>query len=150
MPRESRDTLFLLAVLAWTLLPQCTQVPLWCAVLAYAALGWRAWLAWSGRALPSRHLMLLALAGASAGTLISHQSLLGPSAGVTLLVVLSALKTLELRARRDATVVFYLGFFLVLANFLHAQSLVMALAMGLSVWLLLAALVLAHLPDRLQ
>ncbi len=150
LPRESRDTLFLLAVLAWTLLPQCTQVPLWCAVLAYAALGWRAWLAWSGRALPSRHLMLLALAGASAGTLISHQSLLGPSAGVTLLVVLSALKTLELRARRDATVVFYLGFFLVLANFLHAQSLVMALAMGLSVWLLLAALVLAHLPDRLQ
>ncbi|WP_338413122.1 transglutaminaseTgpA domain-containing protein [uncultured Sphaerotilus sp.] len=150
LPRESRDTLFLLAALAWTLLPQCTQVPLWCAVLAYAALGWRAWLAWSGQALPSRHLLLLALVGASAGTLISHQSLLGPSAGVTLLVVLSALKTLELRARRDATVVFYLGFFLVLANFLHSQSLVMAVAMGLSVWLLLTALVLAHLPDRLQ
>ena len=150
LPRESRDTLFLLATLAWTLLPQCTQVPLWCAVLAYAALGWRAWLAWHGLALPSRHLLLLALVGASAGTLISHQSLLGPSAGVTLLVVLSALKTLELRARRDATVVFYLGFFLVLANFLHSQSLVTALAMGLSVWLLLAALVLAHLPDRLR
>ncbi|MEX8494410.1 transglutaminaseTgpA domain-containing protein [Sphaerotilus sp.] len=150
LPRESRDTLFLLAALAWTLLPQCMQVPLWCAVLASAALAWRAWLAWSGHALPSRHLLLLALVGASIGTLVSHQSLIGPSAGVTLLVVLSALKTLELRARRDATVVFYLGFFLVLANFLHSQSLVTAFAMGLSVWLLLAALVLAHLPDRLQ
>jgi protein-glutamine gamma-glutamyltransferase len=147
LPRESRDTLFLLATLAWTMLPQLTHVPPWCAALAYAALGWRAWLAWSGGALPSRWLLVLALLGAAAGTLVSHQSLLGPSAGVTLLVVMSALKTLELRARRDATVVFFLGFFLVLANFLHSQSLVTALAMGLSVWLLVAALVLAHLPS---
>lgn len=146
-PRESRDTLFLLATLAWTLLPQLAQVPPWCAMLAYAALGWRAWLAWSGGRLPSRWLLVLALLGASAGTLVSHQSLIGTSAGTTLLVVMSALKTLELRARRDATVVFFLGFFLVLANFLHSQSLVTALAMGLSVWLLVAGLVLAHLPE---
>lgn len=147
LPRESRDTLFLLAVLAWTLLPQLRQVPPWCSALAYAALAWRAWLAWSGGALPSRWLLVLALVGASAGTMMSHQSLLGPSAGVTLLVVMSALKTLELRARRDATVVFFLGFFLVLANFLHSQSLATAAAMGVSVWLLVAALVLAHLPE---
>lgn len=62
-------------------------------------------------------------------------------------VVLAALKTLELRARRDATVVFFLGFFLVLASFLHSQSLLTALAMGISVWTLLAALVLAHMPE---
>ncbi|MFM2341370.1 MAG: hypothetical protein RLZZ592_1023 [Pseudomonadota bacterium] len=146
-PRETRDTLFLLAVLAWTLLPQIAQVPAWCAVLAYAALGWRARLAWRGAALPSRWLLLLALVGASLGTVISHQTLLGKSAGLTLLVVLAALKTLELRARRDATVVFFLGFFLVLASFLHSQALLTALAMGVSVWTLLAALVLAHMPD---
>ncbi len=34
-----------------------------------------------------------------------------------------ALKTLELRARRDAFVVFFLGFFLVLTHFLYSQSL---------------------------
>ena len=33
-----------------------------------------------------------------------------------MLVVLMALKTLELRARRDAMVVFFLGFFLVLTQ----------------------------------
>ncbi|MEY4910285.1 MAG: hypothetical protein RL260_4003, partial [Pseudomonadota bacterium] len=148
LPRESRDTLFLLAALAWTLLPQLVQVPLWCAALAYAALAGRAWLAWRGGALPSRWLLVLALLGASAGTLATHQSLLGSSAGVTLLVVMSALKTLELRTRRDATVVFFLGFFLVLANFLHSQALVTALAMGIAVWLLVAALVLAHLPEN--
>ena len=67
-------------------------------------------------------------------------------AGVTLLVVLMALKTLELRARRDAFVVFFLGFFLVLTHFLYSQSLLVALAMLVSVWGLLTALVLAHMP----
>ena len=57
-----------------------------------------------------------------------------------------ALKTLELRARRDALVVFFLGFFLVLTHFLYSQSLLAALAMLVSVWGLLTALVLAHMP----
>ena len=65
---------------------------------------------------------------------------------MTLLVVLMVLKTLELRARRDALVVFFLGFFIVLTNFLYSQTLAVAAAMLVSVWGLLAALVLAHMP----
>ncbi|MGL6113352.1 MAG: transglutaminaseTgpA domain-containing protein, partial [Rubrivivax sp.] len=79
-------------------------------------------------------------------TLWTERSLFGKEAGVTMLVVLMALKTLELRARRDAMVVFFLGFFLVLTNFLYSQSLPTAVAMLLSVWGLLTALVLAHMP----
>ena len=60
---------------------------------------------------------------AAALTLWTEGTLLGSEAGVTLLVVLLALKTLELRARRDALVVFFLGFFLVLTHFLYSQSL---------------------------
>ena len=67
-------------------------------------------------------------------TLWSEQSLFGKEAGVTMLVVLMSLKTLELRARRDALVVFFLGFFLVLTHFLYSQSLFTALAMLVSVW----------------
>jgi hypothetical protein len=79
-------------------------------------------------------------------TLWSERTLLGREAGVTMLVVLMALKTLELRARRDALVVFFLGFFLVLTHFLYSQSLLVALSMLVSVWGLLTALVLAHMP----
>ena len=57
-----------------------------------------------------------------------------------------ALKTLELRARRDAFVVFFLGFFLILTHFLYSQSLAVAVAMLVSTWGLLTALVLAHMP----
>lgn len=146
LSREARDTLFLLGVLGWTLLPQLTHVPLWCAFFAAGALLWRGWIALRGRPLPGRRWLLLALAVAALGTAWSHHSLLGKEAGITLLVLLAALKTLELRARRDAVVVFFLGFVLVLAAFLRSQSLAVALAMGLSVVGLLMALALAHMP----
>ncbi|HNG78389.1 MAG TPA: DUF3488 domain-containing protein, partial [Burkholderiaceae bacterium] len=146
LSRDARDTLFLLGVIGWTLAPQLAQVPTWCALYALAALAWRARLARLGAPLPGRAWMIAAVALAAAGTVWSHQSLVGKEAGLTLLVVLTALKTLELRARRDAVVVFFLGFVLVLAAFLRSQSLGTALAMALSVLGLLTALALAHMP----
>jgi hypothetical protein len=61
-------------------------------------------------------------------------------------VVLLALKTLELRARRDAFVVFFLGFFTMLTNFFFSQSLLTAAAMLVGLLGLLTALVNAHMP----
>jgi protein-glutamine gamma-glutamyltransferase len=61
-------------------------------------------------------------------------------------VVLLALKTLELRARRDAFVVFFLSFFLLLTNFFYSQSLLTAAAMLVALLGLLTALVNAHMP----
>lgn len=146
LPRDARDTLFLLAIIGWTMIPHAAHLPAWCALLAAAILVWRGHLAVRGAPLPPRWNVALVLAAAIALTLWSERTLLGREAGVTLLVVLMALKTLELRARRDALVVFFLGFFLVLTNFLYSQSLAVALSMLVSVWGLLTALVLAHMP----
>ena len=52
LPREGRDTLFLLAVIAWVILPQVERLPLWCSLLAALVLLWRGHLAISGRSLP--------------------------------------------------------------------------------------------------
>jgi transglutaminase-like putative cysteine protease len=146
LPRDARDTLFQLCVIGWTLLPHLSHLPAWCSLLAAAMLGWRVRLALQNGALPGRWLVAALLALAVVLTLWSEKTLLGKEAGVTMLVVLMTLKTLELRARRDALVVFFLGFFLVLTNFLYSQSLPVALSMLLSVWGLLTALVLAHMP----
>lgn len=146
LPREPRDTLFQLAVIAWTLLPHFGHLPWWCVGLSVAMLAWRAVLAVRGRPLPSRWVVAAVLLLAAALTWWTERTLLGKEAGVTMLVVLMTLKTLELRARRDALVVFFLGFFLVLTNFLYSQTLPVALSMVLSVWGLLTALVLAHMP----
>ena len=146
LPRDSRDTLFLLLVIVWVLLPQTASLPVWCSALAGAVLLWRGWLALHLKALPGKWWLLGILAITVAATLFTYKTLLGRDAGVTLLVVLLSLKTLELRARRDAFVVFFLGFFCMLANFFYSQSLLTALSMVVGLLGLLTALVNAHMP----
>jgi hypothetical protein len=140
LPRDTRDTLFLLGVIGWTVLPHLSHLPLWCGLLCAVVLLWRTKLALAHAPLPSRWVLVAVLVLAIGLTFNSFRSLLGKEPGVTMVVVLMALKTLELRARRDAFVVFFLGFFVVLTNFLYSQSLAVALAMLVSVWGLLTAL----------
>ena len=146
LPRDGRDTLFLLAVIAWVLLPQVIRLPLWCSFAVGAVLLWRGWLALRSRPLPTRMWLVLLLGVTVAATYATHGTLLGRDAGVTLLVVLLTLKTLELRARRDAFVIFFLGFFCMLSNFFYSQSLLTAASMVVGLLGLLTALVNAHMP----
>lgn len=146
LPREARDTLFLLAVIAWTVLPHLSHLPVWCVLLTGVMLAWRGQLAVTNAPLPNRWWLVGLLVIAAALTIWTFRTLLGKEAGVTMAVVLMALKTLELRARRDAFVVFFLGFFIILTHFLYSQSLLVAAATLVSVWGLLTALVLAHMP----
>jgi len=114
--------------------------------MAAIVLVWRGVIAWRNQSLPSRWWLFGLLLLAGAGTFASHRTLLGRDAGVTFIVVLLALKTLELRARRDAFVVFFLGFFTLLSNFFFFQSLVVAAAMLIGLQGLLTALVNSHMP----
>ena len=50
LPREARDTLFLLAVIAWVILPQVDHLPLWCSAMGAGVLLWRGRMAWPRRA----------------------------------------------------------------------------------------------------
>ena len=146
LPRDSRDTLFLLVVIGWVILPQVGNLPLWCSLLAAGVLVWRAWLAYWSKPLPSRWWLLALLVATVAATVFTHRTLMGRDAGVTLIVVLLALKTLELRARRDAFVIFFLSFFTMLTNFFFSQSLLVAAAMLIALLGLLTALVNTHMP----
>lgn len=146
LPRNTRDTLFLLGVVAWVVLPQAGRLPLWCSLSAGAILVWRGGLALAGKPLPRRAWLLALLVAALAATWATYGTLLGASAGVTFVVALLALKTLELRARRDAMVIFFLGFFTLLTCFFSSQSLITAVMAVMGLWGLLTALVNAHRP----
>jgi protein-glutamine gamma-glutamyltransferase len=146
LPRDSRDTLFLLVVIAWVILPQVNNLPMWCSVMAAGVLAWRGYLAYFSKPLPSRWWLLALLVVTVAATVFTHRTLLGRDAGVTLIVILLTLKTLELRAKRDAFVIFFLSFFTMLTNFFFSQSLLVAAAMLIALLGLLTALVNTHMP----
>jgi transglutaminase-like putative cysteine protease len=146
LPRDTRDSFFLLGVITLVMAPHAGHLPWWSTALTAVMLGWRGLLAWRQRPLPSRWWLVGIVVLYAGLTWLSYRSLVGREPGITLLVMLMALKTLELRARRDAFVVFFLGFFLVLSQFLYSQSLLTALGALLSLWGLLAAVVLAQMP----
>jgi transglutaminase-like putative cysteine protease len=146
MPRETRDTLFSLAVIAWIGLPLVAYLPPWCSAIAAGILIWRALLTLRSRPLPSRRWLWLLLGICMAATYREFHSLLGRDPGVTFVTMLLALKTLEMRARRDAFVVFFLGFFTLLCQLLFSQSLLSAAATLIGLLGLLTALVNSHMP----
>jgi transglutaminase-like putative cysteine protease len=146
LPRDARDTLFLLGVSLLLMLPLFVHLPWWTSALVLGLLAWRAALAWRSAPLPGRGVLVLILLFSVVITLWDFHTVLGRDAGVALLCVLLGLKTLEMRSRRDAHVLFFLGFFTIAANFLFSQSLGTALVMVLATWGMLAALVNANLP----
>ena len=146
LPRDARDTLFLLGVSLLLMLPLFVHLPWWTSALVLGLLAWRATLAWRSAPLPGRGVLVLILLFSVVITLWDFHTVLGRDAGVALLCVLLGLKTLEMRSRRDAHVLFFLGFFTIAANFLFSQSLGTALVMVLATWGMLAALVNANLP----
>ena len=80
LPRDGRDTLFLLAVIAWVVMPQVGNLPLWCSALAAGVLLWRGWLALGARPLPGKWWLLGLLALTIGATLLTHRTLLGRDA----------------------------------------------------------------------
>lgn len=76
--------------------------------------------------MPGRWLLFLLMLGALALVMFSTDVSDGRLAGTALLSVMLGLKLLELRARRDMNITIFLGFFLVLTQFLYNQSLWLA------------------------
>lgn len=94
---------------------------------------------------PRQRVLSLVKNGIAVGIFIGMYLLygrqLGREAGVSLLVVLSALKLLEMREDRDRYLVAFLGYFLVITNFFYTQNLLAGAYMLVSVWLITAGLI---------
>lgn len=109
--------------------PHAEHLPLWVSGLCVMLLSWRAYLTYSGNALPARWLLLLITVACVGGISINFHALFGREVGVTLLILLASLKLLELKAVRDATVLIYLSCFIIITNFFYSQSIPTALFM---------------------
>jgi transglutaminase-like putative cysteine protease len=145
--RERRDLLVLLAALAFVVAPHFGHLPWWATALLVVLWFWRVWLVVAQRPLPGRFAMLPLLAAAAGAVWLEHRTLVGRDAGVTFLLMLLALKLLEMRARRDIFVVVFLAFFILLTQFLFGQGVLVAAMSLVGVLLLFFVLVSVNLAE---
>lgn len=103
--------------------PHFLHQPLWLSALSGVAITWAIWLWHEDRRLPGRWVLVLLVAAGCAGIFAEFRTLFGRDAGVAMLVAFMAMKLLELRSKRDATVVVTLAYFLLLTHYFYSQSL---------------------------
>jgi len=140
-PLLGREVALLAVCFLCASLAHLLRMPNWLGALVIVTVLLRLYLARVNRPLPGKWLLALIAVGAAGGILLEYRTLLGRDAGVALLVVMLALKLLEGRSQRDASLLATLGFFLLVTNFLYSQTLLTGLYMLACAWLLLAALV---------
>ena len=86
--------------------------------------------------------------GILAGTWLSYGTLMGREAGISLLILLTGMKFLEMKTQRDYHIAGFLGLFLILTGFLYSQTIPLACYMLLSVGVLVSALIACNDPGR--
>jgi len=75
---------------------------------------------------------------------------IGLEPSVAFLIICFSFKLLEASTRRDAYLLFFLGYFVALTEFLFEQGLGVTLYMTIPIWLLTAGLLALHQPEPLR
>ncbi|MBX9912507.1 MAG: DUF3488 and transglutaminase-like domain-containing protein [Pseudomonadaceae bacterium] len=132
---------WLLVAQALVIIPHIAHLPLWVLALWLFCAGWRIQIYRMRVGFPSAWAKAGLMLAASCGVLLSRGSLIGLDAGVVLLIAAFVLKLVELRTRRDALVLIFLGFFCVVTSYLFDDSLTAAAFSALPISALLAAMI---------
>jgi len=143
-PLAMHHVLWLLLSLALITTPHATRLPWWIVALVATLGAWRAYLAYGRHVLPNRWALFVIVIVATIGIYLNYRTLFGRDAGVALLVVMLGLKLLEMRSMRDAMLLIFLGYFLVVTNFLYSQTILSGLYMLACVWLITATMMSLH------
>lgn len=140
-PPRAETLLWLLGTLALAAAPHVERLPLWISVFCLVMGLWRGVAVQRSSLLPGRVVRLaLALAGVI-GVFTTFGTVFGRDAGIALLLVLLSLKLLEMRTRRDVTVVIFLTCFLIVGQFLYSQTIFSGLYLALTLLAATATLV---------
>ncbi|MES1951737.1 transglutaminase [Salinisphaera sp. S4-8] len=122
-------------------IPHALHLPIWVLGLAVPIMIWQFVAALRGWPLPGRWVRFALAAAAFAAVFAGFGRVNGQEAGVSLLVLLLALKLCEIRTHRDAMVFLTLTCFLLATQFLFSQSLAMAVYLVVGTWVIVAAFV---------
>jgi transglutaminase-like putative cysteine protease len=126
MSDKLQRLLWLALPLALVVAPHLLRLPFWIGLIWAACLLARLQQARREARPIGRGLRYLLAIASLAGIFIQFGTVFGPQGGVALLVLLSGLKLLETATTRDHMILVFLGYFLLMANFLEDQTLTLA------------------------
>ncbi len=119
---DQRHLIWLCTSLVLVLAPHWQRLPWWISLGFVGLCCWRLWNCRRGNKLPGRWTVVFISLAILPGVYFSYGTLTGRSAGIALLALLAGIKLLEARQLRDAYVLSFLGFFLIITHFLFDQS----------------------------
>ncbi len=124
------------------------HLPVWVSVFVVFSLLWR--IAQSANYVPQipRWLIVPFVLFGGIAVFATFWTITGRNAGLALLSVMAAFKLLESKTHRDALIVVFLSYFLVVTHFLFSQSMFVAIYMVFTVLFLTAALISLNERDQ--
>jgi len=141
---DVKNVLWLLAAMLVVVAPHLWRLAEWVGVFFALVVAWRGWIALRAARFPPRWLVISLALAAAVATFLAHGRLMGRDAGTTLLILMAAMKLLEMKTSREVVLAIHLGFVLVMTNFLYSQTIPMGFYMFACVWLFVGTLVGFH------
>jgi transglutaminase-like putative cysteine protease len=122
------------------------EIPVWAlvAVVPMSIFSYRRII--KGKPLPSPVLRIGLTIASVTGIILTYSSPLGRDAGITTLILLSSLKLMELKTRRDFMFIVFMYYFIIFGNFLYDQSLLDLTFMIVAVIVVTAAVLRLNHP----
>ena len=125
-------------------LPHAWEQPPWVIAALAGALLWRLVIHTGHARLPARWLLVVLVVAGGGTVFAEFGTVFGQQAGTALLLVMVALKLLEIRTQRDIVVTLFLAYFVVATTYFFNQSIVIAAWSLVSAWLITAGLIQVH------
>jgi transglutaminase-like putative cysteine protease len=140
--------LLLVMIVGFNLIPHTLYLPPWVTAVTGSALIWKTLILLRGYQKPQRWLVLSITVAGTIGILLSYHTIIGQEPASALLVMLASLKLLETNRYRDAMLVTFVSYFLLMAHLLNSQSLLSTMYMALDVLLITTLMFHLHKRDR--
>ncbi len=135
------STRLLLLTFLFSSLPHLTRVPPLLVALIVAFALWRLIISRYSLATPGIYLRLSLIIISVVLIFFSHSSTIGREAGLSMLLIMLALKLVEIKTKRDTLLFLYLNYFVVVTNFLYSQSILISLYLFTVVWLITTTII---------
>lgn len=145
-PLQQRSIDLMLLALAVAMLPHLSHLPPIVTLLCIAFGAWRWMAAHHGWALPGMPVRTLLTVLALSAVFLNFGTVFGRDAGAALLAIMLGLKLLEVRRFRDAVIVLFLGYFLIVTMVLFSQDILVIAVLSAATLLITMALINLNHP----